>query len=138
MCRMHTQTIYKYCRHGGRLMSAICCKPPYYNPGGVIFQKIYLPVFLANDGIIVPLHPTLYSLLQRDSTFLQECVFRRRKRFSFNSVLRLAVQFSRLLLINQLCPAPCYDPASRQKFFKNDCKDARGFPFHGFCAKFAA
>ena len=50
-------------------MSAICCKPPYYNPGGVIFQKIYLPISLADDGIIVPLHPTLYSLLQRDSTF---------------------------------------------------------------------
>ena len=36
--------------------------------GGVIFRKIYLPVFLANDGIIVPLHPTLYSLLQREDT----------------------------------------------------------------------
>ena len=36
--------------------------------GGVIFQKIYLTISLADDGIIVPLHPTLYSLLQREDT----------------------------------------------------------------------
>ena len=65
---IHTRTGYKYCRHGKRTVSAMRCKPPRYNRGGVIFQKIYLFVSLADDEIIVPLHPTLYSLLQREDT----------------------------------------------------------------------